>query len=313
MCLYQYGGPEVLVYRDLPRPVPGEGEVLIRVHATGVNPVDWKTRSGSPPAKWEEVRFPLILGWDVAGVVAELGQGVTGITVGEAVYGMIRFPEPGGAYAEYVAAPAAHVLPKPDTIRFEEAAALPLVSLTAWQALIEAGELARGQQVLIHGAAGGVGHVAVQLAKWRGAYVIGTARAQDADWLQALGLDLLIDHTTTRFEDVVHDLDLVLDTIGGQVQDRSWRVLRRGGRLVTLRSSAGLTEKMEKYGVWARRILVRQEPAHWARINELVTSGQLRPLVSAVWPLAEARQAHEQLEAGHTRGKVVLVCGPDLP
>ena len=183
ICIHRFGGPDALSYQDLPRPVPTTGEVLIRVQAAGVNPVDWKTRSGSAPCPGSVDPFPLILGWDVSGSVAAVGQEVTGLVAGDAVYGMIRFPQPAGTYAEYVTAPAQHLLPKPDAVDFLEAAALPLVSLTAWQALFEAGGLEAGQTVLIHGAAGGVGHVAVQLAKARGARVIGTARGRDGDFL----------------------------------------------------------------------------------------------------------------------------------
>jgi NADPH:quinone reductase-like Zn-dependent oxidoreductase len=306
VCIHQFGGLDVLSYQDLPRPVPAAGEVLIRVQAAGVNPVDWKTRSGSVPWKTQIDPFPLVLGWDVAGTVAATGRNVAGLAVGDAVYGMIRFPEPAGTYAEYATAPAEHVLPKPDSVDFTEAAALPLVSLTAWQALFEAGELAEGQTVLIHGAAGGVGHVAVQLAKWRGAQVIATASDRNAQFLRQLGVDTHIDYRTTRFEDVARDVDVVLDSAGGEIQERSWPVLRKGGLLVTIRSSAGVAEKAPFYGVRARHMLVRPEPTHFSGINELVVSGKLRPVVSAVYPLAQARDAHEQIELGHTRGKVVL-------
>jgi NADPH:quinone reductase-like Zn-dependent oxidoreductase len=184
-----------------------------------------------------------------------------------------------------------------------------LVSLTAWQALFEAGELAQGQTVLIHGAAGGVGHVAVQLAKWRGARVIATASDRNAHFLRQLGVDTHIDYRTTRFEDVARDVDVVLDSFGGEIQERSWPVLRKGGLLVTIRSSAGIAEKAAHHGVRARHVLVRPEPKHFSSIDELVVSGKLRPVVSAVYPLAEARDAQEQIELGHTRGKVVLRVG----
>lgn len=305
VCIHQYGGPEVLVYQDLPRPVPGEGELLIRVHAAGVNPVDWKTRAGSPPGQSFEARFPLILGWDVSGIVAAVDPAVTRFAVGDAVYGMVRFPEPGGTYAEYVAAPAAHVRRKPEAVDFLQAAALPLVSLTAWQALFEAGEL-EGQTALIHGAAGGVGHVAVQLAKERGARVIGTARGRDEDFLRALGIDRHIDFETTRFEDVARDVDVVLDTVGGQVRERSWGVLRAGGILVTLRSGGDVEEKAAHYGVRAKRILVRPDATHFASIDGLVESGRLRPTISAVFSLQQAREAQERLQRGPSRGKIVL-------
>lgn len=306
ICIHRFGGPDLLSYQGLPRPVPAADEVLIRVHGAGVNPVDWKTRTGSVPWKGSIDPFPLILGWDVAGMVEAVGRDVTGFAAGDAVYGMIRFPEPAGTYAEYATAPSDHVLPKPGCVDFLEAAALPLVSLTAWQALFEAGELEAGQTVLIHGAAGGVGHVAVQLAKSRGARVIGTARGRDSDFLYGLGIDAHVDFETTRFEDVVRDVDLVLDTLGGEVQRRSWGVLRRGGMLVSLRTTSDLEENARACDVRARRILVRPETEHLARINALVESGKLRPTLAAVYPLQEARQAQEQLERGPTRGKLVL-------
>jgi NADPH:quinone reductase-like Zn-dependent oxidoreductase len=310
VCIHRYGTSDELVYQDLPRPLSGAGELLIRVHAAGVNPVDWKTRSGSALAKAYGDRFPLVLGWDVAGVVAAVGQGVSGFAAGDAVYGMVRFPEPGCAYAEYVAAPAEHVTHKPETIDFLEAAALPLVSLTSWQAILEAGELAEGQTVLIHGAAGGVGHVAVQQAVWRGARVIGTARARDEDFLRGLGLDKFVDYQTDRFEEIVRDVDVVLDTLGGQVQERSWAVLKKGGILVTLRTTPGLEDEAQARGLRAKHVLVRPQPQHWARINELVGSGRLRPVVAAVYPLHEAATAHDRLERGPTRGKIVLRVTP---
>jgi len=306
VCIHEYGGLDVLSYQDLPRPVPAADELLIRVCAAGVNPVDWKTRSGSVPWKGQVDPFPLVLGWDVSGVVSEVGRNVTGFAAGDAVYGMIHFPEPAGTYAEYATAPQAHVLPKPDSVNFLEAAALPLVSLTAWQALFEAGELDRGQTVLIHGAAGGVGHVALPLAKARGANVIGTARGRDCDYLHDQGIDTFIDFETTRFEDVVSDVDVVLDTLGGEVQRRSWPVLRKGGNLVSLRTASDTEENARAHGVRAKRILVRPEAAHWLQINELVAAGQLRPTLAAVFPLHEARKAQEQLERGPTRGKLVL-------
>lgn len=306
VCIHRYGASDELVYQDLPRPLPAAGELLIRVHAAGVNPVDWKTRSGSALANAYGDRFPLVLGWDVAGVVAAVGQGVSGFAPGDAVYGMVHFPEPGGAYAEYVAAPADHLAHKPKTVDFVEAAALPLVSLTSWQAIFEAGELAGGQTVLIHGAAGGVGHVAVQQAVWRGARVIGTARAADEDFLRGLGLDTLVDYQTDRFEEVVRDVDVVLDTFGGQVQERSWGVLKQGGILVTLRTTPDIGDKAAARGLRAKHVLVRPQSQHWARINELVGSGKIRPVVAAVYPLHEAATAHDRLERGPTRGKIVL-------
>jgi NADPH:quinone reductase-like Zn-dependent oxidoreductase len=235
---------------------------------------------------------------------------VSGFALGDAVYGMIRFPQPGGAYAEYATAPAAHLAPMPGSVDFVEAAALPLVSLTAWQGLFEAGELGQGQTVLIHGAAGGVGHIAVQLACWRGARVIGTARTRDEEWLKGLGLDRLVDYRAERFEEAVRDVDLVLDTMGGQVQERSWEVLKEGGILVTLRTTPGLAEKAAAHGRRAKHFLVRPEAQHWAAINGLVESGAIGPVVAAVYPLHEAAQAHHRLEHGPSRGKIVLRVEP---
>ena len=306
VCIHRYGGLDALSYQDLPRPVPAVDELLIRVHAAGVNPVDWKTRTGSVPWKDQPDPFPLVMGWDLSGVVSEVAGGVRGYEAGDAVYGMIRFPKPAGTYAEYATAPQAHVLPKPHSVDFLEAAALPLVSLTAWQALFEAGGLEQGQTVLIHGAAGGVGHVAVQLAKARGAIVIGTARGRDSAYLHGLGIDTHIDFETTRFEEVVGDVDLVLDTLGGEVQRRSWGVLRKDGILVSLRTASDMQEQARAYGVRAARILVRPDAEHFSQINKLVETGQLRPSIACVLPLHEAARAQEQIERGPTRGKLVL-------
>ena len=306
VCIHQYGGLDALSYQDLPRPVPAADELLVRVHAAGVNPVDWKTRSGSVPWKDLPDPFPLVMGWDLAGVVAEAGSEVSGYRAGDAVYGLIRFPAPAGTYAEYATSPAAHVLPKPESIDFVEAAALPLVSLTAWQALFEAGELEQGQTVLIHGVAGGVGHVALQLAKARGATVVGTARGRDRTFLQELGLDTHIDFETTRFEEVVSDVDVVLDTLGGEVQRRSLGVLKKGGVLVSLRTASDTQEQARAHGVRADRILVRPDAEHFSQINQLVAAGQLRPTISGVLPLHEAARAQEQIEKGPARGKLVL-------
>jgi NADPH:quinone reductase-like Zn-dependent oxidoreductase len=218
--IHSYGGSDVLNYEDAPRPVPGEGEVLIRVRATSVNPFDLAVRAGYM-AGYYSYKFPLILGTDVSGVIESVGPGVTGFKPGDAVYtraGVSR----DGAYAEYVLAPAADVTAKPKSLDHIQSAALPHVTLTAWQALIEVAHLTKGQTVLIHGAAGGVGHVAVQLAKQLGAKVIGTAN-QNFDVLKSLGVDQAINYTTTPFETVVHDVDVVLDTVGGDTQERSGR------------------------------------------------------------------------------------------
>ena len=229
--LHSFGGPEVLVLEEVPRPQAGVGEVLIRVHAAGINPLDWKARAGHVQA-WLPHRLPLIPGWDVSGVVEEVASDVTAFEVGDSVYGMLDFMRD-GAYAEYVAARTLNLALKPKSIDFTQAAAVPLASLTAWQSLFETAGLRSGQIVLIHGGAGGVGHFAVQFAKWKEAKVIVTASAANENFLRQLGAHEVIDYRNTRFEKTVHDVDVVLDTIGGDTQQRSWQVLRKGGILVT--------------------------------------------------------------------------------
>jgi NADPH:quinone reductase-like Zn-dependent oxidoreductase len=302
--LHQYGAAENLVYEETQRPEPRAGEALVRVRATGVNPVDWKTRNGrgvsGPPDA------PIILGWDIAGVVEEVGSGVDQFATGEEVFGMVRFPEFGNAYADYVAAPASDLARKPANISFAEAAAAPLVTLTAWQALFDAAQLQAGQTVLIHAAAGGVGHVAVQLAKWKGARVFGTASARNADFLRGLGVDQVIDYTRERFEEVVRAVDVVLDTQGGAMQQRSFAVLKPGGMLVSIAETPNRA-LAQRYGVRTARIRVRPSGEQMAQIAQLLESRNLRMEVARTFPLAEAAEAHRLSETGHTRGKIVLI------
>jgi NADPH:quinone reductase-like Zn-dependent oxidoreductase len=301
--VHSYGGTDVLSYEDAPRPAPSDGEVLIRVHATSVNPFDCAVRAGYMASYFNHT-LPLILGTDVSGVIAELGHGVTTFKPGDMVYaraGVIR----DGAYAQYVAVPATDVAIKPQSLDHLHSAALPHVSLTAWQALFELGNLTEGQTVLIHGAAGGVGHIAVQLAKWRGAKVIGTA-SRNLDFLRELGVDEIIDYSAVPFEEVVRDVDVVVDTIGGDVQERSCMVLRPEGILVSV-IQAPSEEMTNRYGV--RSAMVYSTPPIGQVLTEvaaLVDAGLVKPHVSVVLPLSEIRQAHEMVEGKHTRGKVVL-------
>ncbi|MCC6612372.1 MAG: NADP-dependent oxidoreductase [Anaerolineae bacterium] len=302
--IHQFGGPEVLVYERAPMPEIAAGEVLVRVRAVGVNPVDWKTRSGSGRAAVGK-SLPIILGWDVSGMVEAVAPDVTAFKPGDEVFGMVRFPELGSAYAEYVAAPATDLTPKPRSLTHVEAAAVPLVALTAWQALFDTLDLQPGQRILVHAAAGGVGHVGVQLARWRGADVIGTASAANEAFVRGLGASQVIDYTTTHFEEVVHDLDCVLDCVGTQTQTRSLAVIRPGGKLV------GITGQVEPALAAARnidvqRILVHTSGEQQAQIAELIDSGELKVEVGEVFPLREARQAHELSETRHARGKIVL-------
>ncbi len=300
---HSYGPPEVLALEDVERPTPAADEVLVRVHAAGVNPLDWKVRGGYV-RDWLHHRLPLIPGWDVSGVVEAVGAKVTDFKIGEAVYGMLDFGRD-GAYAEYVAAPAQHLARKPASLDHVQAAAVPLAALTAWQALFDSAGLAKGQTVLIHGAAGGVGHFAVQFARWAGARVIGTASASHESFLQELGAERVLDYRTTRFEEAAGDVDVVLDTIGGDTQQRSWKVLKRGGILVATLgiSSPGAPDE---HGVRGVGILVHPDPSQLTRIGKLIDSGNLKPVINVVLPLAEAGRAHEMSQTGHGRGKIVL-------
>ncbi|MFC4587509.1 NADP-dependent oxidoreductase [Sphaerisporangium corydalis] len=304
-----WGGPEVLTEIEVDRPSPGATEILVRVRAAGVNPTDWKARSHGGLGLWGD---PVILGYDVSGVVEEVGLGVTLFRPGDEVFGMPRFPHQAGAYAEYVTGPARHFARKPPMIDHVEAAALPLAALTAWQSLAETAGLRAGQRVLVHAAAGGVGHLAVQIAKTFGAYVIGTARAAKHPFLSKLGADEVIDYTTADFAEAVRDVDVVLDTVGGDYGRRSLRVLREGGVLITLASPADVPPPDEagRAGVRSGFLLVEPDHAGMKTIAGLVTDGLLRAEVGTVLPLAEAARAHELGETARTTGKIVLTVGP---
>jgi NADPH:quinone reductase-like Zn-dependent oxidoreductase len=301
--IHQYGGPDVLRYEDAPRPNPGSGEVLIRVHAAGVNPVDWKVREGHLR---QMIRYslPFIPGWDFSGVVVAASPGLARLKVGDEVYSRPDIAR-NGAYAEYVVVRESEVALKPKSLDHIHAAAIPLAALTAWQALFDAAGLAAGQTVLIHGAAGGVGSFAVQLAKWKGARVIGTASQRNHEFLRALGADQTIDYNTTRFEDVVRDVHVVLDMIAGETQERSWKVLKKGGILVSILNPPS-QEKAAAHGVRQAHTFVQPNVTQLVEIANLVDSGKLKPVVETVLPLAEARRAHELSQTGHTRGKIVL-------
>jgi NADPH:quinone reductase-like Zn-dependent oxidoreductase len=302
--IHEYGGPEVLVIEETEKPVAGDGEVLVRIRAAGVNPVDWKVRQGYLQ-DFLSPRLPLVLGWDFAGTIEEVGPGVTSLQPGTAVYG---HPVIGrdGTYAEFIALKADFVAPKPETLTFEEAAAVPLAALTAWQALFEVARLRTGQKILIHGAAGGVGHFAVQFARWCGAHVIGTASSRHHVFLNSIGIHELIDYPSTRFEAKVHDLDVVFDTMSGEVRSRSWQVLKKGGILVTTLGPEPEDESRQGYEVRYQSIFVRPDGAQLGEIAALIDAGQVKPHLAAVLPLGEVRQAHALSEEGHTQGKIVL-------
>jgi NADPH:quinone reductase-like Zn-dependent oxidoreductase len=303
--LHTRGGPEAFVYEEAPRPHPGQGEVLVRVHAAAVTPTElawmptWTTRTGEPR------RFPIILGHEFSGEVAAVGSRVTDLAAGDLVYGLNDWFGD-GAQAEYCVAPAAGVARKPRSVDHVPAAATPISSLTAWQGLIERGRLVAGQRVIIHGAAGGVGSFAVQLARWRGAHVIGTASASNVAFVRGLGADEVIDYRVQRFEDVAHDLDVVLDTVGGETLERSWGVLKPGGRLVTIATSS---EGSQDPRVRAAFFIVEANRAQLDKIAGLIDAGHLRPVVDAVFPLAQALQAYEHKPM---RGKAVLLIADEV-
>ncbi len=303
VCIYSYGGPGVLVYEDAPRPLPSDGEVLVRVHAAGVNPVDWKIREGHLKDMLHHT-FPLVLGWDVSGVVEALGANVSRLRVGDEVFSRPDISRD-GAYADFIVIRESEVARKPESIDHIHAAALPLAGLTAWQTLFDAGGLTPGQRVLIHAAAGGVGSLAVQLAKWKGAHVIGTASERNHDFLRKLGVDQFVDYERERFEDAVQPVDVVLDTMGGDTQERSWKVLKRGGILVSIVSSPS-AEAAAALGVRQVFVFIKPDAAQLAEIAKLADAGKLKAIVETILPLSDATRGQELSERGHTRGKIVL-------
>lgn len=298
-----FGGPDVLEQVEMDVPVPGPADVLVRVRAIGVNPADWKIRSGAAPLFGDP---PFVLGFDVAGVVEQVGADVSRFRPGDAVHGMPTFPA--RAYAEYVRVPAADLSPIPSGLTFVQAAGLPAVALTAWQALVEIAALSPGQRVLVTAASGGVGHVAVQIAKARGAHVIGTARADKHAFLRGLGVDEAVDYSTTDVAAEVSDVDVVFDLLGGENGPRSLRSLRPGGLLVTaLWDDPGVAEsEVRSQGMRLGVVQVRPSGADLDRIGELVALGQLRVHVQDVLPLSDAAKAHELSERGRVKGKLVL-------
>lgn len=323
--LHEFGGPEVLRYEEAPLPELQPGEVLVRVHAVGINPPDWYLRDGykSLPPEWRPpVPFPIILGSDVSGVVEAVAADVKNFSVGDEVFGMVRFPSFGesAAYAEYVAAPASDLAFKPAGVDHVHAAGAPMAGLTAWQFLIDLGHnepnplqpemhhpvpLGR-KTVLVNGAAGGVGHFAVQLAKWKGAHVIAVASGTHESFLRELGADEFIDYTKNLPEDVAHDVDLVLDTLGGPTTGRFLRTLKRGGALFPVFLGFSDAEEAAKLGVTVSMTQVRSNGPQLAELGRLLDAGTVRVALDSTFPLADARKAHERAAGGHIQGKIVL-------
>jgi NADPH:quinone reductase-like Zn-dependent oxidoreductase len=307
MAISEWGAPDVLREVRILRPEPGPTEILVAVHAVGLNPVDWKSRASGGFGMWQD---PPILGWDVSGVVAAVGGGATLYEVGDPVFGMPRFPAQAGAYAEYVVAPSRQFAPKPEALDHVEAAALPLVGLTAWQGLAEVARVQPGQSVLIHAAGGGLGHVAVQVAKALGAYVIGTASAGKHALLRGLGADQLIDYRSTDFAAELRDVDVVFDTIGGDYAARSLAVLRDGGTLVSITGPSEPGGEVEAAaaarGIRTGWTLVEPDRHGLLALSELVAAGKLRPVIAETFGLADVARAHAVGEQGSTTGKLVL-------
>ena len=301
--IHTYGGLEVLRYEEAPRPEPGPDEVLVRVHAAAINPIDWKVRAGYLK-NFLLYSLPLIPGWDFSGVIEYAGRDAGRWKPGDEVYGRPEISR-NGAYAEYIVVRESEVALKPASVDHVHVAAIPLAGLTAWQALFDTAGLSAGQKALIHAAAGGVGHYAVQFAKWKGAHVIGTASGRNHGFLRELGVDEPIDYTTTRFEDAVAGVDVVLDSMGGDTRDRSWKVLKKGGILVGILNPPS-PEAAEAHGVRHAVILCKANPAQLTEIATLVDSGRVKVHVEAVFPLAQAGKAHQLSETGHARGKIVL-------
>jgi NADPH:quinone reductase-like Zn-dependent oxidoreductase len=297
---HEYGPASGLRLERVERPEPGEGEVLVRVRAAGVNPIDWKYRAGYL-REFAPLELPHVPGIDVAGSVEAAGTNVTEFAAGDDVLG-----RGSGTYAEFALAPVASLAPKPESLGFEEAATLGVGGVTAWSGLFDSAELEAGQRLLVHGGAGGVGSLAVQLGHWKGAHVIATASAANAEHVRSLGADEFIDYQATRFEDAVSDVDVVFDTVGGDVTDRSWSVLRPGGILVVIAGMPETDKAQERGG----RVAAVQAPEPISRIlrrlAELAEAGHLRPQVGQVFPLAEAAAAQAASETGHGRGRVVL-------
>ncbi|WP_169089621.1 NADP-dependent oxidoreductase [Paenibacillus sp. PL91] len=323
--LHEFGGPEVLRYEEAPLPELKPGEVLVRVHAVGINPPDWYLREGYKdlPPEWRPpVPFPVILGSDVSGVVEAVATDVQDFSVGDEVYGMVRFPSFGesAAYAEYVAAPASDLAIKPAGIDHVHAAGAPMAGLTAWQFLIELGHNEQnplqpamhrpmplnGKTVLVNGAAGGVGHFAVQLAKWKGAHVIAVASGTHESFLSGLGADEFIDYTKSPPEDVAHDVDLVLDTLGGPTTGRFLRTLKRGGALFPVFLGFSDAEEAAKLGVTVSMTQVRSNGPQLVEFGRLLDAGTVRVAIDSTFPLTDARKAHERAAGGHIQGKIVL-------
>ncbi|HEY2124651.1 MAG TPA: NADP-dependent oxidoreductase [Chthoniobacterales bacterium] len=303
---HQYGGPEVLHLEDVPLPVAQENEVLVRVIASGVNPADPLIVSGKYAREFG-THLPLVPGYDMAGIIDKTGAKVTKLHAGDAVYAYLLW---GGGWAEYCVTNEGEAALKPKSLTYVEAAAVPLAALTAWQALVDAAHLTAGQTVLIQGGSGGVGSFAIQIAKARGARVIATASTANQDLLKQLGADVAIDYTRTKFEEVARDVDVVLDTVGGETLARTYSVVKKGGIITAIRGGLDRAE-LDRHGIRGTGISSHPDAAELAEISRLIEEKKIRPIVSQVLPLSDATAADKQAETHHTRGKVVFKIGDE--
>jgi len=297
----EYGDESVLDYTDVERPAPQADEVLVKVHVAAVNPVDWKIRDGL--GEMFGLQPPLILGCEIAGTVEAIGGDVKDFQQGDAVYGYIG--SHAGGYAEYAIAKADEIAPKPESLDFENAAAIAVGALTSWQAIFDLANLQNGQRILITGASGGVGSLAVQLAKAKGAFVIGTASGKNEAFVRGLGADEFIDYTKKKFEELVKDVDVVFDTVGGDTLTQAFQTLKKGGFLVTTVQPPP-EEKAKEFGVNASMVEAQPSAKQLAEINQLIDEGKLKTHIATVLPLAEVKKAHQLSKSGRTRGKIIL-------
>lgn len=301
--IHQYGDRNVLKFEDSPIPGINSDDVLVRTVAASVNPVDWKIREGYLK-EMIHYSMPLTLGWDVSGIITELGDNVTDFKVGDCVYSRPDISRD-GTYAEYVAIRASEIALKPTSITHSEAASLPLAGITAWEVLITVAQISEGQKVLIHAGSGGVGSLAIQLAKSRGAYVIATTSAKNSELVASLGADEVIDYTTQDFAEVVKDIDVVFDTLGGDIQTASWSVLKPGGILVSIVSPPS-EEKAKELGVKSAFVFIQPSAYILEQLAQLVDQGKIRPIIGAEFTLEDIDKAHELSESGRAVGKIVL-------
>src|ERR1700680_1293029 len=302
VTINQYGDQSVLNYADVERPEPKSDEVLVQTRAAAVNPVDWKIRDGL--GELFGLKWLIVPGCEIAGTIEKVGNDVRDFKEGAAVYGYVSLQRNGG-YAEYTIAKTDEIAPKPESLDFDNAAAVAVGALTSWQAIFDTANLQGGQRILITGASGGVGSMAVQLAKAEGAFVIATASGKNEEFVLSLGADEFVDYTREKFEQRVHEVDVVFDTVGGDTLERSFETLRRGGCLVTIVMPPS-NEKAEHYGVCASMIGVQPSGKQLREINQLIAAGKLKTHIATVLPLSEVRKAHQLSDSGRTRGKIIL-------